>query len=328
MYVREEAKMKLEEITYKPSISIIIPVYNVEKYLGRCMNSVLNQHYRDFEVILIDDGSTDNSGVMCDEWSKKDGRVIVIHQKNSGAGAARNTGLAIANGELIGFVDSDDWIESDMFERLVTALKMYPEADIAECETNRTDGKRKSKRKKYDSAITLKSQKQMLETFFRIHGGESNYGIYTKLIKKKVISGFQFIEGTISEDVMASYYFYTHCDKVVKINDCLYNYFQNQNGVTRKQVSKRDLEYIEAFKRIHEDVQKKCPELKKYSEINYARANFTILSKMKLWGYDKMDPGLMNEFQKMKKIVRKYFKPLLFWKMPINRKILLIIVSI
>lgn len=312
-----------------PKISVIIPVYNVEQYLGRCMETVLNQTYKNIEVILIDDGSKDNSSFLCDEWKAKDGRVVVIHQKNAGAGAARNAGLEIATGELIGFVDSDDWIQLNMYETLINAIKKYPEADIAECETNRTDGRRETFS---DSAknvsFCMKSQKQMLEEFFRIHGGESNYGICTKLIKRKVLEHFRFVEGTISEDVMASYYFYTHCDKVVKIDKKLYNYFQNQEGVTRKSVTKRDLEYIDAFERIHKDVRNKWPELAEYSQINYARANFTILGKMKLCGYDKGDANLTCEFAKMKKIVRQNFKKLLFWKMSLSRKILLIWVCI
>lgn len=314
---------------YDPKISIIIPVYNVERYLGRCMESVLNQTYKNIEIILVDDGSKDRSSFFCDEWGKKDDRVVVIHQKNAGAGAARNAGLEIATGELIGFVDSDDWIQLNMYETLINAIKKYPEADIAECKTNRTDGKKEiPTNSSKNVSVYLQSQKQMLEEFFRIHGGESNYGIYTKLIKRKVLEHFRFVEGTISEDVMASYYFYTHCDKVVKIDGKLYNYFQNQEGVTRKSVSKRDLEYIDAFKRIHEDIKKKWTELTEYSQLNYARANFTILGKMKLCGYDKEDADLTREFAKMKKIVRQNFKALFFWKMSLSRKILLIWVCI
>lgn len=314
---------------YDPKISIIIPVYNVERYLGRCMESVLNQTYKNIEIILVDDGSKDKSSFFCDEWRKKDDRVVVIHQKNVGAGAARNAGLEIATGELIGFVDSDDWIQLNMYETLINAIKKYPEADIAECKTNRTDGKKEiPTNSSKNVSVYLQSQKQMLEEFFRIHGGESNYGIYTKLIKRKVLEHFRFVEGTISEDVMASYYFYTHCDKVVKIDEKLYNYFQNQEGVTRKSVSKRDLEYIDAFKRIHEDIKKKWSELTEYSQLNYARANFTILGKMKLCGYDKGDGDLTREFAKMKKIVRQNFKALFFLKMSLSRKILLIWVCI
>ena len=94
-----------------PKLSIIVPVYNVEQYLDKCIKSILNQTFKDFELILVDDGSIDNSGEICDEYAKKDSRVKVIHKKNGGLAAARNTGLIIARGDYVGFVDSDDWIE-------------------------------------------------------------------------------------------------------------------------------------------------------------------------------------------------------------------------
>lgn len=99
-------------------ISIIVPVYNAEKYLDRCVESILGQTFSDFELILVDDGSPDNSGKLCDKWAKKDHRIKVVHQANKGAGAARNAGLRIAEGRYIGFVDSDNWIEVNMYQIL------------------------------------------------------------------------------------------------------------------------------------------------------------------------------------------------------------------
>ena len=96
-------------------ISIIVPVYNVEPYLNKCLDSIVNQTYKKLEIILIDDGSTDNSGLICDEYASKDNRIIVVHQKNKGLSAARNVGLNIAKGDYIAFVDSDDFIEKDMY---------------------------------------------------------------------------------------------------------------------------------------------------------------------------------------------------------------------
>ena len=98
----------------KPSVSVIVPVYKAESFLSNCINSILNQTYRDLEVILVDDGSPDFSGQICEEYAEKDGRVKVIHQKNAGAAAARNCGLKAAAGKYIAFVDSDDWIDRDM----------------------------------------------------------------------------------------------------------------------------------------------------------------------------------------------------------------------
>ena len=103
-------------------LSIIVPVYNVEKYIGKCIESIVNQTYKDLEIILVDDGSTDNSGKICDEWARKDKRIKVIHKKNGGLSDARNAGLDICTGDYIGFVDSDDYIELNMYEDLLIQM--------------------------------------------------------------------------------------------------------------------------------------------------------------------------------------------------------------
>ena len=104
-------------------ISVIIPVYNVEDYLSKCLQSVINQTYTNLEIILVDDGSTDNSGEICDEFSENDNRIKVIHQKNTGVSQARKIGIDVADGKYIGFVDADDWIEPDMYETLINKMK-------------------------------------------------------------------------------------------------------------------------------------------------------------------------------------------------------------
>ncbi|MBE6127682.1 MAG: glycosyltransferase [Erysipelotrichaceae bacterium] len=111
--------------TIKPKLSIVVPVYNVENYLERCVNSLINQTFSNFEIILVDDGSPDRSGLMCDEYSKKDKRIHAVHKCNGGLSSARNAGMAVASGEYIGFVDSDDDVEPDMYEKLVNAAEEY-----------------------------------------------------------------------------------------------------------------------------------------------------------------------------------------------------------
>ena len=127
-------------MTQLPLISVIVPVYKVENYLDCCVQSIVNQTYSNLEIILIDDGSPDASGAMCDAWAEKDSRIRVIHQQNAGGGAARNAGLDAAWGERIAFVDSDDYIAPDCYQYLHTLLEEG--ADIAECdfvETERND---------------------------------------------------------------------------------------------------------------------------------------------------------------------------------------------
>ena len=115
-----------------PKISVIVPVYKVEKYLDRCVESIVNQTYKNLEIILVDDGSPDNCPVMCDEWAEKDERIRVIHKENGGLADARNAGMNIATGDYIGFVDSDDWIEPNMYEVLLKNALKY-DADISRC---------------------------------------------------------------------------------------------------------------------------------------------------------------------------------------------------
>ena len=115
-----------------PKISIIVPIYKVEPYLRECLDSLVNQTYRNLEIILVDDGSPDNCGIICDEYATQDSRVIVIHKENGGVSSARNAGLAVATGEWIGFVDADDWVDPDMFEYLLSLTQKH-NADAAQC---------------------------------------------------------------------------------------------------------------------------------------------------------------------------------------------------
>ena len=108
-----------------PMISVIVPIYNVEKYLARCVDSIVNQTYKNLEIILVDDGSPDRCPQMCDDYAEKDSRIKVIHKKNGGLSDARNAGMAVATGEYISFIDSDDWIETSMFELLLNNIFQY-----------------------------------------------------------------------------------------------------------------------------------------------------------------------------------------------------------
>ena len=122
-----------------PVLSIIVPVYNVEQYLGKCLDSIKNQSFKDFEAILIDDGSTDGSGAICDEYAARDNRFKVIHQENKGVSNARNVGLELAIGQYFGLIDADDQIEPDMYENMISTAKEYM-ADIVTCDYRQING--------------------------------------------------------------------------------------------------------------------------------------------------------------------------------------------
>lgn len=120
-------------------LSIIVPVYKVEKYLRQCLDSIVNQTYENLEIILIDDGSPDNCGKICDEYAQRDNRIKVIHKENGGLSSARNIGTQIAKGEYITYVDSDDWLDKNMYSELISALEKY-NLDMVRCEAYTSDG--------------------------------------------------------------------------------------------------------------------------------------------------------------------------------------------
>lgn len=312
-----------------PAISVIVPVYNTEKYLDRCVKSIINQTFSDFELILVDDGSPDYSGILCDKWSKKDSRIKVIHQQNAGAGAARNAGIKNATGRYIGFVDSDNWIELNMYQTLYDAITKYKtEVAMVRMKTckNYVEPLKRTENK-YN--ITVKDRDEMLARFFRIHGEDSSIiDVGPKLIDKRILDNFNFVEGTICEDVYASFEFIIRSERTAVIGAELYDYFYNPMGVTRGKVSIKDFEYIDAYKRILDIVNEEYPQFVPFAEMSWIRSYFTVLSKMKLFGYDKNDRELKKKYHELKNFVRNHFMQLLTYDMPITRKILLVIVCI
>jgi len=220
--------------TSTPKISIIVPVYNVEEYLGRCVDSILSQTFTDFECILVDDGSPDKCPVICDEYAKKDERITVIHKKNGGVSSARNAGLDVARGEWIGFVDSDDWCDTDMFSVLYENALRY-NADVSICDfkkvrccctiENRTTKKEPKVYNKYEAKIRLFST----HTFW----GTS----CCKLVKHSLISqnNIQYEKAIkYKEDTLFFFEIFNFADKVVYVPVHYYNYFSNPRSVTKQ----------------------------------------------------------------------------------------------
>lgn len=184
-------------------ISIIVPIYNVEKYLSRCIDSILRQSYRDLELILVDDGSLDGCGVICDAYAKKDSRIIVIHQKNSGVSAARNAGLACAKGKFIGFIDPDDYIAPDMYQEMIEAMETT-DAELVICGYNYVDEEGKiDERRRYPLAASESLTQEELMKRFSDMPPSIRLGVCNKLFKKNLLHDLKFMEGLhSSEDVL------------------------------------------------------------------------------------------------------------------------------
>ena len=309
-----------------PEISVIVPVYQVESFLDRCIRSILGQTFQDFEIILVDDGSPDRCPEMCDAWGKKDGRIRVVHQENGGLSAARNAGLSVCTGQYVSFVDADDWIEPQMLEYLLGLLLAHPEAQIAQCEAavSRKEGPVQAQP---PENIRVFDQKAMLDYFFRIHGENSNTAVWNKLYRREILRGFSFVN-TLNEDVESSYEFFQRAQNMVVSNQKYYHYFVNGTGITRSRFSGRDLDYLAVWDRIVARTAREHPEYLSYARINRKRANYTMLTKMLLRGYDRRSKFMRTVKRDLRRQVRRDFRLLMRWNMPASRKLLLILVCL
>ncbi|MBQ0108398.1 MAG: glycosyltransferase family 2 protein, partial [Phascolarctobacterium sp.] len=190
-------------------LSVIVPVYKVEKYLPKCVDSIINQTYKDLEIILVDDGSPDNCPAICDEYAKKDSRIKVIHQENGGLCSARNTGIENAEGDFISFIDSDDWIEINMFEEALDYLHKH-DLDVVCCDTKVIKGNREIFRPRYRTNMIFNGQEGLNE----ILAGTLDNSACNKIYKRICIGNVRFPLGRHYEDVATTYLVLANAKKV------------------------------------------------------------------------------------------------------------------
>lgn len=231
-------------------ISVIVPIYNVEEYLPTCIESILNQTYKDLEILLIDDGSTDNSGKICDMYAKQDSRCIVLHQLNKGLSGARNTGLDYATGEYISFVDGDDYIHPQMLEILYEALQkgdydfsmtLYKEVYAKENVL-------------FISNYTFQEfdQDQLIYGLYNTSRKRNNYSemnfhiVWNKLYKKKLINNTYFVQ-TSAEDTVFNTSIYLKCKKIIAINKALYYWMQRNTSITHQGINSTFINRIVSY---------------------------------------------------------------------------------
>lgn len=302
-----------------PLISIIIPVYKVENYLNRCLESVVNQTYKNLEIILIDDGSPDRCPEMCDFWAEKDNRIKVIHKKNAGVSAARNDGLAVAKGDLIGFVDSDDIIHPSMYEEMVSYL-VSQDCDLVSCSFTRFSTEEEINNNldmnlfpketlTRNEAISLSFDKNKKEGFIN--------AVWTLLIRASIARSVKFdCSLTNGEDTKFSFEVLMKANRVGWLFAPFYMYYQNKNGAVASITSKKQVECINVYYEIYLTV---CTfndkALKKEAYLCFLR-NFSYL----IFGVEKQDlkklRGLI--FKNLFGIIKS---PDIYWK----EKILIIL---
>lgn len=217
----------------EPMVSVIVPIYNVEKYLKRCIDSILNQTYKNLEIILIDDGSPDKCPEICDEYAQEDDRVIVIHKENGGVSSARNAGLDIAKGEYIGFVDPDDYINYDMYSTMVKKMELF-ECDAVICGFCQVSEKENKIIRKDSLENKIVSVEECFKELFGFSGLAIKPVVWNKLFKRDIISDLRFCEDIeISEDLLFCVEYLLNCDKIALLEGAFYNNFLRLGSATR-----------------------------------------------------------------------------------------------
>lgn len=224
-----------------PLISVVVPVYRVEQYLDRCLQSITGQTYQNLEIILVEDGSPDNSGAICDAWAEKDNRIRVIHQKNSGGGAARNAALDIASGQLLAFVDSDDYIAPHMFRHLYDL--MAEGADVAECDYLEIFDNDAVFPEGNTAATEYSTEQAMV---CHIRDTEFRQLIWNKLYRMELAEGVRFPVGTKIDDEYFTYRLLANAKKLVRSNRICYAYRQQESSVMHQKFSLKRVESLDA----------------------------------------------------------------------------------
>ncbi len=256
-------------------ISIIITVYNVDTFLDQCLKSITNQTYRNLEIILINDGSTDRSGKICDIWAVKDPRIKVLHTTNQGVAAARNCGIHIANGDYIGFADADDWAEPDMFEKLAGSLEQY-NADIAICgfEEKWPDY---SVFKVSESFRCYTKEEALRELI--LDRNMQNYA-WNKLFRRKCVPNAPFPPLKRMSDLGGMHNFFRKADKIVEINRVLYHYIRRNNSVVGKDGSlETTIDYCIAQQTRYADLVSEQSEMRKTMQKKYISSLNSVRNK-------------------------------------------------
>lgn len=245
----------------RPRISVIIPVYNAEPYLRRCLDSVQGQTYENLEILLVNDGSTDGSRAVCDEYAARDSRIRVLHKENGGVSSARNAGLAAAAGEWIGWVDSDDWIEPDMFAYLLAGA-LESGADVAVC----------SRSEEYKSRSTVQgwSEKKLLDTeqalSLLLEDGDMKSYLWDKLWKRELFRQIVFPEGRAFEDVAVLHRLFARAERIVCLPGVKYHYGHHADSLFGSATLKNRMDYYLAAEERYADLLESWPQFREQLE--------------------------------------------------------------
>lgn len=289
----------------KPIISVIIPVYKVEPYLKKCIESVIRQTYTNLQIILVDDGSPDNCGKICDEYALKDNRIKVIHKKNGGLSEARNIGINEANGEYIGFVDSDDYIEETMYEDLYNLIQAY-KSDISICNfyvvTNNIN-----EIKNVNNGIKVYNKLEILNEILLDRNIQSY--AWNKLYKKSLFDDIQYPVGKKYEDIGTTFYILERCNRIVVSGKPEYYYLVRKDSIVNNNNEFTIIDYIDIIVQRYDYIENnKYKELNKYNRYYLAKTLITAYKDLAYLGKvgNECIEKVNNLYNKVKSIMEKY----------------------
>lgn len=307
-------------------ISVIVPIYNVEQYLEQCIQSICIQSYKNLEIILVDDGSPDRCSEICDEWAQKDSRIHVIHKQNGGLSDARNVGIEYAKGKYIAFVDSDDWIEEDLFQKMWNELQCN-NAQIAACKIVKVFEK-SCEEQKIHSKQKIFSSKEALQTL--LIGQDFCAVVWNKLYCRDIIGDIRFPVGRLHEDEFFTYRVMANASKLVLVSEGKY-YYRQRGGSIMDKWSVKHLDVLDAFNERMHFLKEYYPDLYVIDKFNFYLAcacngrelvsreqdDQTIQGRNKILKYSKLIRFSINDFFELglKKSIFIVRGRIIFWKL-------------
>lgn len=280
----------------KDLITIVIPVYNVEKYIDRCVESIINQTYKNLEIILVDDGSSDNSPKICDEYEKKDKRIKVIHKENSGPSDARNIAIEKAKGKYISFVDSDDWLPKNSVEMLYKII-LEKKVDIACGDIQEVFSKTTITQENDCQKINVFTNEEALEKLMYLQ--EFSNSASAKIYSLELFKNIRFPKGRYYEDLHTTYKVFAKAKKIAQIENVVYYYFQNDSSIMHKKFTSKRYEALESVTEEFEFIEKNFPNILDAAKFRIVYECIYILNDMPLFHKERKNiHGIMKKYRK------------------------------
>lgn len=274
-----------------PLISIIVPVYNVEKYVQQCIESILNQTYKQIEVILVDDGSLDRSSVICEEYAFMDPRVKVIHKENGGLSSARNVGLDKAKGKFIGFVDSDDWIDNNMYESMLHLALTY-QADVVQCGYKLINEQGKITREINFGNRRFNTKAEVEKAYYMTN--EFSSVVWNKLYRADLFEELRFKVGKNNEDVFILTDALLRIHKMVNTPKCYYHYLQRKESIMGTQFTEKKFDRLEAGEYLLQQCLLYSPQYQNWARIEVCKICIFLYIDL-MHTKNQIDQGYKNQ---------------------------------